>query len=456
MNRKILLIDESVMLRRIAANILQAQPGHYEVVAATRAAEGFAKACTGGVHLILLDGKSAEGHGAAVCQRLRNDPRTANIPVVVMIGRGMDAPAGYPWPENVVDTLVKPFAPEEISGLVNAIFGFTKVGTTLADLRASLHPLAGAVPPPAGLEAGAKGSDTGARPPVGDYSPLLPEGAGFRLHERAEAYPASSSLKGETRLTSLRAILRSTAEVGLTGVLRFWPGKAEPTEILFDEGRLLTVGTRDGRAYAVHAADVLPGKVSAATLDDAIAEQNATGTPFLLTLGTRGLLSKAAAVALLDQFGQRQFARLWPQRYQPSLRYEFEELENLPNYALRLSPTPLGLDAWLFETTRQLRQEDVTPALRHEGTVGTPLFTNEATGILAGLSLTEQERAFLQRIDPRHDLPATARSLGITQEAAYLLLYRFRCLEVLAYRTAPAAFVMTPRSFLRRVLPLER
>ena len=46
--------------------------------------------------------------------------------------------------------------------------------------------------------------------------------------------------------------------------------------------------------------------------------------------------------------------------------------------------------------------------------------------------------------------------LGLTAETAYLLLYRFRCLEAMDYRPAPAAFVVTPRAGKRRVLPLKR
>lgn len=454
MARRILLIDDSAMLRRIAGNILHAQPSRYEVVVATRAVEGFAMACAGGIDLILLDHRLGDVARTEVCHRLQHEARTEHIPVILMVRQGAEPPS---LPENVVGTLVKPFSPEELSGMVNAVLGLTRVGSTLAELRASLHPEAWLARPVEAFEGARpsssiswrdRGPGTMTPRPSGTLNTLLQDRAGFG--------DGACLFKGDTTATSLRMVMHSTADAGLTGMLRLWPGDGPCTEVFFDQGRLVVVSTRDGAAYAARAADALPTKVSAATLDDAVAEQTATGTPFLLTLGTGGLLSKSAAIALLDQFGQRQFARLWPQRCRPPVRYEFEPLDALPHYALRLSPVAICLDEWLFATTRHLRHEDLGTLLRHEGTVGTPSYQAGAEAVLKDLKLTEDEQALLELIDPRRDLPNLARSLGVRQEAAYLHLFRFRCLEVLSYRPAPAAFVMTPRTFLRRVLPLER
>lgn len=456
MGRKILLIDDSAMLRRIATNILHGQPARYDVVTATRAAEGFALACIGGVDLILLDYLLAGLDDVQLCRRLQADARTARVPTVLLTGQGIRPPALAGLPPNVVDILGKPFAPEQLSGVVNTVMGLSKSNPNLRDLRASLHPnLAAAEPPPADQPpvVDQPVAINGTEPPAG-----LRHGRGGGSGAPPDLVPQDGEvlLQGTTANTSLCGALHAIARDGHTGILRVWASAEEPTEIVFEEGKLVVVSTRDADTYATRAADVLPTKVSPATLEEALAEQKSTGTPFLLNLGVRGLISKASAVALLDRFGQRQFSRLWPRRAQPPVHFEFRGLATLPQYVLRLGPPALPLDRWMLETTRHLRAEELAVNLRHEGSVGTPFFQTNGEAVVKRLELAEDERAFLKLVNGRTDLPTLARMLGTSQETVYLLLFRLRCLDVLSYRTAPAAFAMTPRSSLRRVLPLKR
>ena len=76
--------------------------------------------------------------------------------------------------------------------------------------------------------------------------------------------------------------------------------------------------------------------------------------------------------------------------------------------------------------------------------------------MLGALSLTDRERDFSRRVNGKLDLPGIAKEMGCTGESAYLVLYRFRALEIMDYRPAPVAFVVTPRTSVRRVLPLRR
>ncbi len=456
MGRRILLIDDSAMLRRIAANILHAQPGRYEVTVATRATEGFALACVGGVDLILLDYLIAGLADTQLCRRLLADARTARIPTILMVGQGVKPPSLASLPLNVVDTLAKPFAPEQLSGVVNGILGSARTHLTLRELRSSLHPDLRADPGP---EKDAPAfAECGSEPP----HPAAPVTAQDGIKDAAKTRVSPASFEpvvcgqGDTTKVSLRTVMQTIAAGADTGVLQLWPEHGEPTEVHFDQGRIVIVSTRNGNAYATHAQDVMPAKVSPATLEEAIAEQNASGTPFLLTLGTRGLLSKASAVSFLEQFGQRQFARLWPMRAGRSVRFEFRHLDALPQYALRLEASSKPLDEWLLESARYLRSDDTTASLHHEGSVGTPVFQTGGAMILKKMEPTPDEALFLNLVNGRTDLPTIAKTLGITPEAAYTVLSRFRCLDVLGYRTAPAAFVMTPRTHLRRVLPLKR
>ena len=455
MSHKILLIDDSAMLRRVAANILHAQPGGYQVLAATRAAEGFARACAGDVDLILLGHHLAGYASAELCQLLLTEARTAQVPTILLVSQGMPAPALDTLPINVIDTLTKPIAPEQLSGLVNAVFSFARAHLSLREIRTSLHPdlrdrqLDG---DPVETQGGSP-ERIGRRP----TPPALTADDEGSLSEGPGTVPSQdrAPVGGSTDNVPLRTVVRSISAEHQTGTLRLsLPDKA-PTEVIFDDGRIVAVSTRDGRTYAAGAMGYMPAKVSAATVEAAVAEQNETGVPFLLTLGTGGLLSKASAVSLLHHFGQRQFARFWG-RQSGSVEFEFEPLEALPGFTLRLEPSGEPVDAWLWESTRQLRFDDVVTGLRHEGLVGVPSSCKAATETLAALNLSGPEKTFLEAVDGRKSLPRIAVDLKLSVEAAYLTLYRFRCLGLLVYRPAPTAFVMTPRTNVRRVLPLER
>ena len=240
-----------------------------------------------------------------------------------------------------------------------------------------------------------------------------------------------------------------------TGILRFQPVGGIATEVLLDHGSFVVVTTRDGQAYSDDAADWLPAKVSPATLQEAAVEQSRTGVPFLLTLGARGLVSKGAAFDLLRRCGQRHFARLWtvPAR---CLDIDFEPLEALPGYTLRLEPSRETADEWLLGTLRFVTAGGIAQEVRHQGLVGTPVFHPRGESVLKGLTLDEAEQAFLRCVNGRNDLPTIARNLKQTPADAFLMLHRFRCLEVLEYRPAPVSFVMTPRTTKRRVVPIQR
>ena len=455
MNHKILLIDESAMLRRVAANILHAQPQGYDVFAATRAAEGFARACAGDVELILLDYQIAGFVDAELCRRLRAEPRTARIPSVLMVGQGIKPPPLASLPVNVVETLTKPIAPEQLSGVVNAIFDCVRTNLSLEEIRSSLHSGSPHHRLFNSLEIPRDESEVEHRQGSKLVSTIRDSRAVVTEQPAGFATKDIPTLKGNTGATSLRGVLRSISDTHRTGVLKLAVVKGEPTDVIFDRGCIVVVSTRDGEAYGARATEVMPAKVSPATLEEALKDQRETGTPFLLTLGTRGLLSKAAAVGLLRHFGSRHFARLWLQRHGP-IKYEFCSLDALPGFALRLEPSRVSLDEWLLETTRHLRVDDVMASMRHEGTLGSPTYLSEDEENLEKLKLMDEEQKFLSLVDNRKGLPQIAESLSMTQEAAYLILYRFRCLEVLRYRPAPAAFVMTPRTNLRRVLPIKR
>ena len=446
MDHKILLIDDSAILRRIATNVLSTRAGCGEVVTATRATEGFARACTLGAGLILVDYQIAGFPRADLCQRLLDEPRTSRVPVVLLLGPGMTLPAPETLPANVVDHLVKPFTPEQLLSTVRSVF-------KAAPMEAPIRHLPPAVRAPETMAdhhevAVALSTAAVARRETSRFS---------GVHRHPPRSPAPVRGQGlESRPAEpihIHDALVAAANRGETAVLRVHDRDGGSTEVYLDGGRIVVVATRDAARYGEDADGVVPPKVSSATLEDAIASQTESGTPFFLSLGSCGLLSKSAALTLLHRFGQRHFARLWA-KPTGTLTFEYETLDALPGFALRLEPRPEPVEAWLFEASRYLQSADIAALMRHEGLGGVPRL--HGASILEALPLDDQEREFIRWMDGRRNLATVAAGVTITPEHAFLLLYRFRCLGLMDYRPAGSAFVVTPRTSVRRVLPLQR
>ncbi len=453
MDHKILLIDDSAILRRIATSVLNTRAGCGEVITATRATEGFARACASGAGLILVDYQIAGYLRADLCQRLLDEPRTSRVPVVLLLGPGMSPPSKELLPANVVDHLVKPFTPEQLLSTVRNAFGD-------AVTEAPVRRLAATVRSPAALEdhhevAVALSAAAVARRETNRFpgTRRAPRSAG----QAPAAEPRPTARAGRpTDLANLRNALAAAADRRESGVFRVRKGTDVPTEIYLEAGRIVVVATRDAYRYSEEAESVMPPKVSPTTLDDAVAEQAKTGTPFFLALGSCGLLSKSAAVTLLLRFGQRHFARCWAQPAD-ALSFEYESLDALPGFALRLEPQSDPVDAWLLAAARCLQPNDLAVTARHEGFGGVPRQHHRAGVPTAeGLPLDDQEREFVRLVDGRRTLTTIAANLTLPIEHAYLLMHRFRCLGVMDYRPAGSAFVVTPRTSVRRVLPLQR
>ena len=456
MDQKILLIDDSAILRRIATNVLAARAGCGEVITATRATEGFARACASGIGLILVDYQLAGQPDAVLCRRLLDEPRTSQIPVVLLLGRGMTPPARETLPGNVVDFLVKPFTPEQLVSTVEAVFESVRTNVPVRRLRERTDA-------PYSVRT----------PPLADHREVAAAvpAAALARRETVRVHTARTVVRAKARVTTvvrdgpaplrpaeparLRDALHDAVARGQTGVFRARAGNAPATELYIENGQLVVVATQDAKRYSEDADGVVPAKVSPGTLEAAVEEQTRTGVPFLLTLGSRGLLSKTTAVTLLHRFGQQHFARLWTAST-ASLSFGFTAMDALPGFALRLEPRRESVNEWLLGTLRHLQANDVLALARHEGFTGSVVLRKHGAASLRSLDLCEQEQEFGRQVEGHRDLPTIARALAVTTEHAFLLLFRFRCLEIMEYRPTASAFVVTPRTNVRRVLPLGR
>ncbi|MFH1487031.1 MAG: response regulator [Chloroflexota bacterium] len=81
---KILLIDDDADFVDLARMVLSSKP--YDIVCACNGEEGLQKAASEKPDLIVLDVVMPIKDGFSVCQKLKSDPDSAGIPVIMLTG----------------------------------------------------------------------------------------------------------------------------------------------------------------------------------------------------------------------------------------------------------------------------------------------------------------------------------------------------------------------------------
>lgn len=119
--QKVLVVDDERNIRNILDFSLESE-GFY-VVSAADGEEAYALALTEHPDLIILDVMMPKGDGFETCQRLKQDQRTAAIPVVLLTAktgrddrqRGQDVGAD--------EYIIKPFSPARVVEVVQSLLG---------------------------------------------------------------------------------------------------------------------------------------------------------------------------------------------------------------------------------------------------------------------------------------------------------------------------------------------
>jgi DNA-binding response OmpR family regulator len=108
--------------------------------------------------LAILDVMMPGMSGLEVCQELRRDPATANIPVIILTALAQEANITAGFAAGADDYIVKPFSPRDFAMRVNAV---------LARAQASVAPGSDlAQPSPASLTEGSAAAPVPRRPPA--------------------------------------------------------------------------------------------------------------------------------------------------------------------------------------------------------------------------------------------------------------------------------------------------
>ncbi|HUN10146.1 MAG TPA: response regulator [Aggregatilineales bacterium] len=119
MSNKILIVDDDIDSLKLIGLMLQRQG--YEVIAASAGNQALAKATSENPSLIILDVMMPDMDGYEVCRRLRANPDTKAIPIIMFTAKTLvdDKVAGFE--AGADDYLTKPTHPAELASRVKNI-----------------------------------------------------------------------------------------------------------------------------------------------------------------------------------------------------------------------------------------------------------------------------------------------------------------------------------------------
>ena len=119
MAEKILVVDDDLDSLKLIGLMLQRNG--YEVIAANAGSQALARALSDHPDLIILDVMMPDMNGYEVSRRLRKNPTTQNIPIIMFTAKTLidDKVAGFE--AGADDYLTKPTHPAELASRVKAI-----------------------------------------------------------------------------------------------------------------------------------------------------------------------------------------------------------------------------------------------------------------------------------------------------------------------------------------------
>ena len=126
MNAKILIVeDERDIVELLRYNL---QEAGFETDYVRNGADALHRAVEQSPDLILLDLMLPEVDGLIVCRLLKNDPRTKNIPIVMVTAKTEERDRITGLELGVDDYITKPFSPKEVVLRVSAVLRRIQVG----------------------------------------------------------------------------------------------------------------------------------------------------------------------------------------------------------------------------------------------------------------------------------------------------------------------------------------
>ena len=116
--RILVVDDEPDILELIGYNLTR---NNYDMIGVASGEEAFASVRTSPPDLVVLDLMLPGIDGLEVCRRLKNDARTAAIPVIILSAKGEEADVVTGLELGADDYLTKPFSPRVLLARIKAV-----------------------------------------------------------------------------------------------------------------------------------------------------------------------------------------------------------------------------------------------------------------------------------------------------------------------------------------------
>jgi len=123
---KILIADDEPSLRLLVRATLSANKS-LELIEAADGHEALSKSQIEMPDLLLLDVMMPGLSGFEVCERLKNDPKTKNIIIIMLTAKGQQSDRDWAISVGTDYFLTKPFSPIELYNLVEKILSQNKI-----------------------------------------------------------------------------------------------------------------------------------------------------------------------------------------------------------------------------------------------------------------------------------------------------------------------------------------
>ena len=127
MGKKILIIEDDPATQRLVDYSLK-QEG-YQIITASNGLEGIRKAIGETPDLIILDVMLPGLDGFEICYRLKSEPATANLPILMFSAKAQEIDKDTGIKVGADDYLTKPSAPADIIARVEKLLAKKKDGT---------------------------------------------------------------------------------------------------------------------------------------------------------------------------------------------------------------------------------------------------------------------------------------------------------------------------------------
>ena len=119
MSSRVLIVEDEPDIRELVVHHLKREG--YQVSVAASGEEALRQVQASPPDLVLLDLMMPAMNGLKVCRRLRQDPVTASLPIVMLTAKGDEVDRVLGLELGADDYVVKPFSPKELLARVRAV-----------------------------------------------------------------------------------------------------------------------------------------------------------------------------------------------------------------------------------------------------------------------------------------------------------------------------------------------